>query len=42
MKRRLALLRAFLYPSQILLMDEPFTGLDINIKQNIMALFLKL
>jgi NitT/TauT family transport system ATP-binding protein len=40
MKRRLALLRAFLYPSKLLLMDEPFTGLDINVKQNIINLFL--
>jgi NitT/TauT family transport system ATP-binding protein len=42
MKRRLALLRAFLYPSQTLLMDEPFSGLDINIKQKITKLFLEL
>ncbi|MDR1234676.1 MAG: ATP-binding cassette domain-containing protein [Mycoplasmataceae bacterium] len=42
MKRRLSLLRAFLYPSQTLLMDEPFTGLDINIKRNVINLFLRL
>jgi NitT/TauT family transport system ATP-binding protein len=42
MRRRLAMLRAFLYPSKILLMDEPFTGLDINIKQQILKLFIKL
>jgi NitT/TauT family transport system ATP-binding protein len=42
MKRRLALLRAFIYPTQLLLMDEPFTGLDINVKQNVMKLFIKL
>jgi NitT/TauT family transport system ATP-binding protein len=42
MKRRLAMLRAFLYPSKILLMDEPFTGLDINIKQQVLKLFIKL
>jgi NitT/TauT family transport system ATP-binding protein len=42
MKRRLALLRAFLYPSKILLMDEPFSGLDINIKQQIIKLFIDL
>jgi NitT/TauT family transport system ATP-binding protein len=42
MKHRLALLRAFLYPSKLLLMDEPFTGLDINVKQNIIKLFMHL
>jgi NitT/TauT family transport system ATP-binding protein len=42
MKRRLSLLRAFIYPSELLLMDEPFTGLDINVKQNIIHLFLRL
>jgi NitT/TauT family transport system ATP-binding protein len=42
MKRRLALLRAFLYPSKLLVMDEPFTGLDINVKQNMVNLFLRL
>jgi NitT/TauT family transport system ATP-binding protein len=42
MKRRLAMLRAFLYPSKVLLMDEPFTGLDINIKQQIIKLFITL
>jgi NitT/TauT family transport system ATP-binding protein len=42
MKRRLALLRSFLYPSKLLLVDEPFTGLDINVKRNIINLFLRL
>lgn len=32
MKRRVAIMRALLTPSDILLMDEPFTGLDEDIK----------
>ena len=28
MKRRLSFLRAMLYPSELILLDEPFTGLD--------------
>lgn len=32
MKRRAAILRALLSPSQILIMDEPFTGLDPDTK----------
>ena len=35
MKRRVAILRALLTPSDILLMDEPFTGLDEEIKQRV-------
>lgn len=35
MKRRTALLRALLTPSDILLMDEPFTGLDEALKQSV-------
>ena len=32
MARRVAILRAFLYPSALLLMDEPFVSLDIKLK----------
>ena len=32
MSRRVAVLRAFLYPSQLMLMDEPFINLDISKK----------
>ena len=32
MARRVAVLRAFLYPSALLLMDEPFVNLDIKLK----------
>jgi len=30
--RRVAILRAFLYPSSLLLMDEPFINLDLSLK----------
>ena len=33
MKRRVAILRAILVPSEIILMDEPFTGLDADTRQ---------
>ena len=33
MKRRVAILRAILAPSEIILMDEPFTGLDADTRQ---------
>ena len=34
MKQRIGMLRAFAYPSEILLMDEPFRSLDIANKRN--------
>jgi len=39
MAQRAALVRAFLYPSQILLMDEPFRGLDKETKESVMEIF---
>jgi ABC-type nitrate/sulfonate/bicarbonate transport system ATPase subunit len=42
MTKRIALLRAFLFPSKYLLMDEPFSGLDLNIKHTLMQLFINL
>jgi len=42
MRQRLALIRAFAYPSDILLMDEPFKALDITLKNNIIKSFLNL
>lgn len=42
MKRRVAMARAFAYPSELLLMDEPFKGLDTKLKQELMLLFKKL
>ena len=35
MARRVAILRAFLYPSKTLLMDEPFINLDIALKYSL-------
>ncbi|MEG0368940.1 MAG: ATP-binding cassette domain-containing protein [Hungatella sp.] len=37
MKRRTAICRALLAPSDIILMDEPFTGLDEQTKQQVMT-----
>ncbi|MCF0227198.1 MAG: ABC transporter ATP-binding protein [Malacoplasma sp.] len=42
MKKRVAIARAFLHPSQLLLMDEPFNNLDIELKLDIMKTFAKL
>ena len=42
MRQRLALIRAFAYPSDILLMDEPFKALDITLRQSIIKAFLSL
>lgn len=38
MKRRVAILRALLAPSNILILDEPFKGLDTDTKEVVMAL----
>jgi NitT/TauT family transport system ATP-binding protein len=40
MKRRLALVRAFLYPSDALFLDEPFHSLDQKLKDEMIGLFL--
>lgn len=37
MKRRVAVLRALLAPSGLLLMDEPFTGMDEDLKRRVVA-----
>ncbi len=42
MAQRLSLARAFAYDSDILLMDEPFKGLDISLKKRIINLFKEL
>ncbi|MDW5299985.1 MAG: ABC transporter ATP-binding protein [Sedimentibacter sp.] len=42
MAQRVSLARAFAYPSNILIMDEPFKGLDVKLKKDMIALFLML
>ena len=42
MRQRVSIARAFIYPSDILIMDEPFTGLDIKIKTAITQTLLDL
>lgn len=42
MAQRVSLIRAILYPSKILLMDEPFVNLDISTKYKLMNIFLDL
>lgn len=40
--QRVSLARAFLYPSDIILMDEPFSSLDLGLKLRMAELFLEL
>jgi len=42
MKQRVVMARAFAFPSEIILMDEPFRALDVKLKENLMLEFLKL
>jgi len=42
MKQRVSIARAFAYPSEILLMDEPFKGLDTQLKMTLIKSFIKL
>lgn len=39
MEQRVSLARAFAYPSDILIMDEPFKGLDFKLKSEMISLF---
>lgn len=39
MKQRVAIARAFAYPSDIILMDEPFKGLDLKLKHDLIKSF---
>lgn len=40
--QRVSLVRAFMYPSSVLLLDEPYKGLDITNKESIVKLFFEL
>lgn len=42
MRQRISILRAFVHPSNILIMDEPFKSLDINNKKIVIEAFKKL
>ena len=42
MKQRVSLARAFAFPSNYLLMDEPFTGLNASLKNSLKEIFIKL
>jgi NitT/TauT family transport system ATP-binding protein len=39
MRQRVSIARAFAYPSEIILMDEPLKGLDIKLKLNLIQTF---
>ena len=41
-RRRVAIARAFLYPHEILLMDEPFSSLDLSLKRSLISLVYEL
>ena len=42
MAQRVSIARAFAVPSDIILMDEPFSGIDINLKQAMLQHFLEI
>ncbi|MCM1989897.1 ABC transporter ATP-binding protein [Oceanirhabdus seepicola] len=42
MKQRVSIARAFAFPSNYLLMDEPFTGLNASLKKSLKEIFIKL
>jgi len=42
MKQRVSIARAFIYPSDLILMDEPLKTLDPRLKLNLMKIFLRI
>jgi len=42
MQRRVAMARAFLYPADLLIMDEPFKGFDVALIDDLISLFERL
>lgn len=42
MRQRVSLIRAFIYPSTLMLLDEPYVGLDITTRIKILKLIIKL
>lgn len=42
MSQRASIARAFAVPSDIILMDEPFSGIDVNLKKNIIEKFVEI
>ena len=41
-RQRVAIARAFLFPHDLLLMDEPFSSLDLSLKKSLLALTVEL
>ncbi len=42
MRQRVSIARAFAYPSNLILMDEPLKGLDIKLKRNLIRAFARI